>query len=176
MSTRTDSNTDQSNSRGRRRGRVLSPSVTARAAARGFAGGLIGTAVMTLYRLPIFRALPPTAEFWARYVGGGEAEDHLLPGIVLHFFYGAAAGGVFAPVFTVVASRTSFSRELIGLVSGLLYGSFLSVFGTRVIFRHVLGRELESDEALVFHVGHVFYGVTLGTWLSSRERFGEVYE
>jgi len=36
---------------------------------RGVVGGLIATVLMTLYRFPVFRALPPTADFWAKYVG-----------------------------------------------------------------------------------------------------------
>jgi hypothetical protein len=27
---------------------------------------------------------------------------------------------------------------------------------------------LDADERLVFHVGHLVYGLTLGTWLGSR--------
>jgi len=29
---------------------------------------------------------------------------------------------------------------------------------------------------VIFHVGHVIYGLTLGTWIGFRERKGEVYE
>ncbi|MFC4440055.1 MULTISPECIES: DUF6789 family protein [Natrialbaceae] len=146
-----------------------------RAVIRGVKGGFIATAVMTLYRLPIFRALPPTAEFWARFVGDEEAEQYPLHGLVLHFLYGAGAGGVFGPVFAVIDRQTSLDRERLGLITGLAYGFVLSVFGHRVIFVYVLDRELEEDEALVFHVGHAIYGLTLGTWFGSHERFGEVY-
>ncbi len=58
----------------------------------------------------------------------------------------------------------------------MVYGLALSVFGTRVIFKQLLGEELEPDEGTVFHVAHVIYGLTLGTWMSSREQLGDVYE
>lgn len=147
-----------------------------RAVIRGLKGGFIATAVMTLFRLPIFRSLPPTAEFWALYVGGGEAEQYLFEGLFLHFLYGVFAGGLFGSFFSTLDARMTFDREPFALVSGLLYGLVLSVVGTRIIFRYVLGRELEDDERLVFHVGHIIYGLTLGSWFGSRERFGDVYE
>lgn len=152
------------------------PKTTLRAVARGCVGGLIATVVMTLYRMPIFRALPPTAEFWAQYVGGGEAEEYPLVGFVLHLLYGAAAGAAFGPAFAALDSRTSVGRDELGVGAGLTYGLVLSAFGSRVLLRRLLGRELEPEHALVFHVGHAIYGLTLGTWLASRERLGEVYE
>ncbi|SFL34694.1 hypothetical protein SAMN04487950_3476 [Halogranum rubrum] len=156
--------------------RFLSPGTLIRACLRGCTGGLIATLVMTLYRMPIFRALPPTAEFWAQYLGGGEAEQYPLEGFALHLLYGTAAGAVFGPVFTVCNARTTVNRDAVGVAVGLVYGLALSAFGTRVVFRHVLNQELEPEHVLVFHVGHAIYGLTLGTWLSSRERLGDVYE
>lgn len=155
---------------------ALSARVPVQAVVRGFLGGLVATAVMTVYRAPIFRALPPTAEFWARYLGGGEAEQYFLEGLVLHFLYGGVAGGVLGFLLANINPRTSLDRELTSLFAGLVYGLFLSVFGTRVLFRYVLERDLDPEQALVFHVGHVIYGLTLGTWIGSRERVGEVYE
>ncbi|GAB3673357.1 DUF6789 family protein [Halopiger thermotolerans] len=152
------------------------PSILFRALIRGLKGGFIATAVMTLYRWPIFRALPPTAEFWAQFVEGGEADQYLVQGLVLHFLYGVGGGVIFGPVFAVLDRQTRFDRERLGLVTGLVYGLALSVFGHRIIFRRLLDRKLEDDEVLVFHVGHAIYGVTLGTWFGSRERFGEVYD
>ncbi|WP_306060343.1 DUF6789 family protein [Natronococcus wangiae] len=157
--------------------RALPPSfVLYRATIRGITGGLIATAIMTLYRLPIFSALPPTAEFWARFVGGGEPERYPLHGLVLHFLYGAVAGGVFGTLFAIVDRQTYLDRERLGLLSGLAYGLVLSAVGHRIIFRYLLDRELADDEALVFHVGHAIYGLTLGTWFGTHERFGDVYD
>jgi len=147
-----------------------------RAVVRGFTGGLIATAVMTIYRIPIFRALPPTSEFWALYIGDESADQYLVQGLLLHALYGGVAGAVFAPLFEALHTKTALSRERVGLLSGVGYGLLLSVFGMRVVFEYVLQDELDPDNALVFHVGHLIYGLTLGTWISSREGFGDVYD
>ena len=153
---------------------VLSRPGTVRATVRGVVGGIIATAMMTVYRFPVFRALPPTSEFWAT-LRGGEPEQYPLLGLLLHFGYGGAAGGVFGFLFSQIAFRTERERRLGAIGLSLGYGLFLSVVGTRLIFKRILGEELEPDEAAIFHVGHVVYGLTLGTWLSSREPIGEVY-
>lgn len=147
-----------------------------RAALRGCVGGFVATIVMTVYRMPVFRALPPTAEFWARYVAGGEAEQYFIPGILLHFVYGTVAGGIYGVLVSFIDVETDVSRERMNLVAGLGYGLVLSVIGSRLIFVHVLGRELQAEHSMVFHVGHAIYGVTLGTFMASRERIGEVYQ
>jgi hypothetical protein len=147
---------------------------------RGAVGGLIATVLMTLYRLPVFRALPPTSEFWAEYVGGGEPDQYLLEGLLLHAVYGAVGGIGFGPVFAYCLSATealpALSGERVGVLSGVAYGMALSAFGERVIFDHLLRKELKSGEALIFHAGHFVYGLTLGTWVSSHEETGDVYE
>lgn len=131
---------------------------------------------MTLYRFPVFRALPPTADFWAKYVGRGDPKAYPGTGLILHFLYGGAAGGLFGVGISQVDFRSARERDLGAIGLSLVYGLALSVFGTRVIFQHLLEEELEPAEALVFHVGHAVYGLTLGTWIGSRERSGEVYE
>jgi len=60
------------------------------------------------------------------------------------------------------------------VLSGLAYCIGLSVFGSRVIFVRVLERELQPEDALVFHVGHAVYGVTLGTVVATSESAGDV--
>jgi hypothetical protein len=158
--------TDQQSRRRRVVGEIL----------RGCVGGCIATVVMTVYRLPIFNGLPPTAEFWARYVGGGDADQYFVQGLVLHFLYGTVAGGAYGLLHSRFHESNPMSREVVSVLSGLLYGLSLSVFGSRVLFVRVLGRELRAEDALVFHVGHVIYGLTLGTWMGDRERYGEVYD
>lgn len=147
-----------------------------RAMIRGVVGGLIATVLMTLYRFPLFRALPPTAEFWATFVRGGEPEQYPIAGLLLHFVYGGVAGGVFGAGFNAIDFKSERDRRLGAIGLSMVYGIALSVFGTRVIFKRLLGEELEPDEGTVFHVAHVIYGLTLGTWMSSHERLGEVYE
>ncbi|WP_135304237.1 hypothetical protein [Haloarcula amylovorans] len=169
--TRTDSGreTDESTSR---------PQETTlrRTVSLGVKGGLIGTAVMTLYRLPIFRSLPPTAEFWAKYVGSEDAEAYFWEGLLLHFLYGAVGGGIFGVGFNLFEFDGENDRIRAGLVTGTVYSALMSVFGARVLLPYLLDESLEHDENLVFHAGHVVYGLSLGTWLGSRNVFGEVYE
>ena len=147
-----------------------------RAFVGGCVGGFIGTVVMTIYRLPVFRALPPTAEFWAQYVGGGEAEDYPVHGLLLHLLYGVTAGAVFGPVYAAAVRRVHSRPDATGMVGGVVYGAALSAFGERVMLNGLLDRDLEREHALVFHAGHLVYGLTLGTWLGTREHRGDVYD
>lgn len=130
---------------------------------------------MTVYRTPVFKALPPTAEFWARFVSGEDVEEHFGPGLVLHLLYGVVGGAVFGLLTSFVDVRDPTDRERLSVFGGLAYGLALSAFGARVVFVYLLGRELPSDGALVFHVGHAIYGVTLGTVLAADEPPGDVY-
>ena len=114
-----------------------------RAVGRGCLGGFVATVVMTVYRVPVFRALPPTAEFWARYVGGGDAEEYFLPGLLLHVAYGTVAGGVYGALSSVYDGAAPARRERVSLLGGLVYGLVLSVVGSRIVFVRVLGRELQ---------------------------------
>lgn len=137
---------------------------------QGTVGGLLATVVMTAYRLPIARSLPPTAAFWSRYVGSREADDYPGIGLLLHLGYGAAAGAVFGVLFRVVGldARPEHVREAVGVGLATLYGIVLSIFGSRVVLGRLLAMDLDTDEALVFHVSHVIYALALGTWVGSR--------
>lgn len=76
-----------------------------RAIVRGLQAGFVATLIMTAFRLPIVRSLPPSANFWARYVGGGEPSDHRLAGLLLHVLYGTSAGAVFGGVFAFLSAE-----------------------------------------------------------------------
>jgi hypothetical protein len=124
---------------------------------------------MTAYRMPISGSLPPTANFWARFVGDGSPEEYPLQAFVLHLIYGAAGGALFGTLFsdTTTGSDSRVGIELRDLLSGLGFGLGGSLFGTRVVLGRLVGMDLSRDEALIFHVGHLIYGVTLGAWLGS---------
>jgi len=143
---------------------------------RGVVGGLIATALMTLYRFPVFRALPPTSEFWAKYVGGGATERYPGIGLVLHFLYGGVAGGLFGVLIDALGFETEREDSLGVIALSFAYSLALSVFGTRFVFRFLLDEDLDPDEAVIFHVGHAIYGLTLGTWVGFDRRTGEAYE
>lgn len=139
--------------------------------ATGAEGGLVATLVMTAYRLPISQSLPPTALFWAKFVTGGEASDHPIAGLLLHLLYGVGGGvtfGVLSSVLSESASSDTARREEVGLLSAVGYGLALSAFGERVVLEGLLGLDPDADERLVFHVSHVVYALTLGTWFGPR--------
>jgi len=79
------------------------------AVARGIQGGFVATLIMTAFRLPLLRSLPPSANFWSQYVAGGDPDDHTIPGLALHLLYGVSSGAVFGVLFscTTPADRSS---------------------------------------------------------------------
>jgi len=134
----------------------------------GAAGGLVATVVMTAFRLPISRSLPPTDEFWRTYVHRDGSGSATVPALLLHLLYGAGAGVAYATLGSRVARPPEASAELRGVVTAVVYSLFLSAFGQQVLLRGLLNEDLDPDEALIFHLGHVIYGITLGAWLGSR--------
>ncbi|AEN05731.1 hypothetical protein Halar_2037 [halophilic archaeon DL31] len=151
------------------RGRLREATV---AVLKGVVGGILGTATMTVYRAPLFAGLPPTAEFWARFIGDGEPSEYPIQALVLHVLYGAGAGGVFGLVSARADLDLPGGRASVSMVLASVYSILLSVFGSRLLLRRLLGIELTSKEALVFHVGHVIYGLSLGTWLGTGNLIG----
>ena len=148
---------------------------------RGVQGGVIATLTMTVFRMPTMRALPPTANFWATYVTGGEPEDHPVAGLGLHLLYGAFAGGAFGVLFASMDAEREMEPEPRGLLWGTVYGLVLSTFGTHVALKQLLGTRLDGDELAIFHAGHVVYGLSLGAWVGSRlgvpaDRIEEEYD
>jgi len=137
---------------------------------QGAIGGAFATVALTAYRLPIARSLPPTAAFWEQYVGGKDAANYPGIGLVLHLLYGAGGGAVFGVIYRAfgVAELPEHGRETTGMVLATAYGLALSAFGSRVVLGRLLGMDLDHDESLVFHVGHLVYALALGTWLGSR--------
>jgi hypothetical protein len=133
----------------------------------GVGGGLLATLVMTVFRMPTAKSLPPTAEFLSRWVGGAP-DDYPVSSLVLHFGYGVAAGVLFALGCERRIERSD-RPETAGLAVGVAYGAALSVVGERVVLRYLVGQRLDADESAVFHAGHLMYGLTLGVWAGSRD-------
>ncbi len=130
-------------------------------------GGAVATVVMTAFRIPITDSLPPTAQFWAKYVGDEGPDAYPVQALVLHLLYGMGAGAVFGAVFTPQSEGPEVRQERRGTALATGYGLLLSVFGTRVVLKRLLGLDLEPDERWIFHLGHAIYGLTLGAWLGS---------
>lgn len=138
------------------------------ASLRGLQAGFVATLIMTAFRLPIMRSLPPSANFWAQYVSGGDPDDHPIVGLLLHLGYGMSAGVVFGGLFALLESERPIEPEQRGLVWGAVFGMGLSAFGSRVMLRELLDVRLEADELALFHAGHLIYGLSLGAWVGSR--------
>ena len=135
---------------------------------RGLQAGFVATLIMTAFRLPIMRSLPPSANFWARYVGDGEPEDYPVIGLLLHLLYGTSAGAVFAGLFAFLDAERSIEPEQRGLLWGWVYGMGLSAFGSQVMLKELLDVRLDADELALFHAAHGVYGLALGAWVGSR--------
>lgn len=138
------------------------------AALRGVQAGFVATLIMTAFRLPIMRSLPPSANFWAMYVGSGEAEEYRGIGLVLHLLYGTIGGAMFGGLFALLSAERSIEPEQRGIVWGSVFGMVMSVFGSQVVLNGLLETQLETDELTLFHAGHLVYGIALGAWVGSR--------
>jgi len=143
-----------------------------RTVANGAIGGVVGTFAMTAYRLPLFEGLPPTAEFWAQYVGDDDPSAYPARALALHFGYGAAAGSLLGLALSRLGREPDDRDDRVTLLAGVGYALALSAFGSRVLLDRTLDLDLSSDERMVFHVGHVVYGLALGTWLGAAGAMG----
>jgi len=127
----------------------------------GLVGGLVATIVMTVFMMGLGDdSPPPTAAFWAKYVGDGAPSDYMLQGMVLHLLYGIVAGGVFvsllAPLGLGVTALTG------GLLWGVVYGIVLFVIAAGFWMMIVLDMSATPAMAGLFLLFHLVYGVVLG--------------
>ena len=128
----------------------------------GLKGGLVGTAAMTVFRMPVSDSLPPTARFYAKFIGSGEPDDYPLQALVLHLLYGTGGGALFGALPIPDRDGSTASNERRGTLVGAVFGVALSVFGEYAILRGLLDMDPEPDERFIFHVGHLIYGLALG--------------
>lgn len=147
-----------------------------RSVLRAIQGGLFATVVMTVFRLPILRSLPPTANAWARYVGSGHPEEYTNIGLLLHLAYGTAAGAAFGLVYATLDVFPGTATETRGVLWGGLYGIGLSVVGKHLLLGRLLDMDLDADTATIFHASHAIYGLALGGWVGSRMDVSRSYE
>ncbi|ELY65681.1 DUF6789 family protein [Natrinema versiforme] len=138
------------------------------AVARGIQGGFVATLIMTAFRLPLLRSLPPSANFWSQYVAGGDPDDHPVAGLALHLVYGISSGVIFGVLFSLYDAGREIEPEQRGLVWGSIYGMVLSAFGAQFMLQALLDIRLDADELALFHAGHLVYGLSLGAWIGSR--------
>lgn len=133
----------------------------------GLVGGLVATIVMTVFMMGLGDdSPPPTSLFWSKYVGGGDPDEYVMQGMVLHMIYGVVAGGIFAvivPLLGFVSVATVGSALLWGLVYGFVLFLGAAVFWMNV----VLGMSPEMKMAGTFLFFHLVYGAVLGGWLGA---------
>lgn len=121
---------------------------------------------MTAYRLPVIRSLPPSADFWAKFVGSGDPDDYPVIGLVLHLAYGVGGGLGFAALLRLFDVPPGDRSQGMYAAAGVLYGLALSAFGSRITLGAVL--DAEPEDSLIFHLSHAVYGLAMGTWIGSR--------
>jgi len=132
----------------------------------GLAGGLAATIVMTVFMMALGDdSPPPTALFWSKYVGDGEPEEYMLPGMALHMIYGIVAGVVLAGL--LIAGGFDDVELLTALGAGLGYGFVLFLFAAAFWMNVVLALEPEGKEVGMFLLFHLIYGAGLGAVLGA---------
>ena len=130
----------------------------------GLVGGLIATIVMSVFMMAMGGdEPPPTAAFWAKYVGDGAPAEYQMVGMVLHLVYGTAAGGVFGLTLYVV--DVGIGDVVIGVAAGLGYGVVLFLGAAMFWMRIVLDMDPEPKQVGAFLLFHLIYGLVLGGWM-----------
>jgi len=107
---------------------------------------------------------PPTAHLVAK-LAGGEPDERVVPGTLLHLAYGVGAGTVLAVGAPLVGLGVGSPAVSIGL--GLAYGVALMVGGMVFWVRAVIGIEPDKETVVAFAAAHAAYGVVLGGFLST---------
>jgi hypothetical protein len=134
--------------------------VTTSAVLDGVAGGLVATIVMTIVMMVAGDdSPPPTAAFWAKYVGGGKPDEYMMPGMVLHLLYGIGAGTVFAVALPLAGLSSSLVMTIAYAVG---YAIVLTIVGAAFWMNVVLAMDPEPKQVGMFAVLHLIYGVALG--------------
>lgn len=131
----------------------------------GLVGGLVATVVMTGFMMTLGGDdPPPTAVFWAKYVGTAGPEDYLPQGMALHFIYGMSAGGAFGVLIRLL--NANIVDLGLWIVAGVGYGVVLFVVAAVFWMNIVLALEPERKEVGLFLLFHLVYGTVLGAWMS----------
>lgn len=128
----------------------------------GLVGGLVATIIMSIMMRAMGGGPPPTAALIAKFQGG-EPEDHMMPGMLLHLVYGTVAGGVL--VALVAAAALGISGLTMWLGVGLAYGIVLLLGGAMGWVKGVIGMDPDKEMMVGFAVVHIVYGLVLGAWL-----------
>ena len=132
----------------------------------GLIGGLLATIVMTAFMMTLGDdSPPPTAAFWAKYVGDGPAEAYVKPGMILHLLYGVGAGVGFVVLALLVG--VELNSVLLAVGAGAVYGVLLTVVGMVLWMKVVLKLDADPRTMGTFTFFHLVYGVVLGAVVGS---------
>jgi hypothetical protein len=132
----------------------------------GLVGGVAATIVMTIFMMALGDdSPPPTALLWSKYIGDGDPDEYMMPGMALHMLYGIGAGVALAVVLPLVGFRNI--ELLTATVAGLGYGFVLFVFAAAFWMNVVLGLDPEPKQVGSFLLFHLIYGLVLGAVLGA---------
>ena len=127
----------------------------------GLVGGVVATIVMTVFMTALGDdSPPPTAVFWSKYIGDGDPDESMMPGMALHMFYGIGAGIALALILPLVGFGDVALRVVLGI--GLGYGFVLFVFAAAFWMNVVLALDPEPKQVGSFLLFHLIYGGVLG--------------
>ena len=134
----------------------------------GFYAGIIATLGMSLVEYPIWRqwGLDGVAEWHlnqaivARFTRK-PVEDVVVEGLLLHFAHGAIAGLIFS--WTLTMLPLTISPVLLGLTYGMFLWLISVVITKPISGTGVFGKPSTSILLVSGIVGHLVYGLLLGT-------------
>ena len=133
----------------------------------GLIAGLIATVVMTMFMMTMGDdSPPPTAAFFAKYIGDGGPEAYVKQGMVLHMLYGVTAGVAFAVGSTALALDVGADALVGSVLWGLAFGLVLMIGGMLFWMRVVLAMEPDPKTMGALGFFHVVYGVVLGAGIA----------
>ncbi|WP_181685311.1 hypothetical protein [Halorhabdus salina] len=132
----------------------------------GLVGGLLATVVMTVFMMALGDdSPPPTALFWAKYVGDDEPDAYVPQGMVLHMLYGTGGGVVLAAVLPTLGFGDVTLVTALG--AGLAYGFVLFIGAAGFWMNVVLALDPEPTDVGLFLFFHLVYGAVLGAVLGA---------
>jgi hypothetical protein len=132
----------------------------------GLVSGVAATIVMTVFMMALGDdSPPPTALFWSKYVGGGDPEEYMMPGMALHMLYRIGAGVALALLLPVAGFGDVALVTALGV--GLGYGFVLFVFAAAFWVNLVLALDPEPKQVGSFLLFHLIYGGVLGAVLGA---------
>lgn len=132
----------------------------------GVIGGVLATIVMTMFMMTMGDdSPPPTAAFYAKYIGDEGPDAYMKEGMLMHMMYGLGAGVAFAAIGIVGAFLFTPVTLVNGVLNGLVYGFILFVGAAVFWMKIVLAIEPEPPQIASFLFFHLVYGAVLGGWV-----------